>query len=136
MKDIRKIILRYSITTAVAGSVSILHLFLQGFWDATTLDQKYKILADAFTIPGVLLIMFGALIWVSSEGFFDGLTYAFTQFGSMLIPFFKGGKKHMTYYDYKMKMKDKRAHGYSFMFFVGIVFVAISAVFIALYYSI
>ena len=136
MKYSRKIILRYSITTAAAGLVSLLVLYLHGFGDVTTLEQKYKILADAFTIPGVVLIMFGALIWVSSEGFFDGLTYAFTRVGGMLIPFFRGGKEHQTYYDYKMKMKDKRAHGYSFMFFVGIVFVAIAVVFIALFYSI
>ena len=136
MKDSRKIILRYTITTAAAGLMSLLALYLRDFGDATTLGDKYRMLADAFTIPGVLLIMFGALVWVSSEGFFDGLTYAFSRFGGMLIPFFKGGKEHLTYYDYKMKMKDKRAHGYSFMFFVGIVFVAIAVVFIALFYSI
>ena len=136
MRDSRKIILRYSITIAAAGLMSLLVLYLHSFWDATTLEQKYKILADAFTIPGVVLVMFAALIWVSSTGFFDGLTYAFTCFGGMLIPFFRKGKEHQTYYDYKMSMKDKKAKGYSFLFFVGILFVAISVVFIALFYSV
>lgn len=136
MKNSRKVILQYSITTGVAGAITVLVLSLRNFWDATTLVEKYRTLSDAFTIPGVLLIMVCALVWISTTGFFDGLSYAFTRAGGMLIPFFRKGREHMTYYDYKMSKKGKEVRGYSFLFFVGLLFIIISIVFISLFYSV
>ena len=136
MRENRKIFLRYSITTAVAGLVVLLVLSLHGYGEATLPVEKYKILADAFTIPGMLMILFAALLWVSSEGAFDGLGYAFRQFGSMIIPFFGRKYKHKTYYEYKTEKKDKRARGYSFLFFVGLAFMVVAVVFIILHDSV
>lgn len=136
MRNYRKVILQYAITTVAAGLVSLLALHLRDFWSATELVDKYKYLADAFTIPGVLLIMISALIWISSTGFFDGIAYAATRVGGMLIPFYKKGKEHQTYYDYKMSKKDKAPHGYSFLFFVGLAFMVVSIVFVVLFESV
>ena len=136
MSSIRKLLMKYGITTVVAAGMTWLILELHGYAEATTLVAKYRILADAFTIPGVLLVMVAALIWISSEGFFDSLGYAARQFGSLFLPMFGKGKKHMTYYDYKMEKEDKRAHGYSFLFFVGFAFVIVAVVFILLHESI
>lgn len=136
MSNGRKWLVKYGITTAAAGLATLGVLSLQGYWEATATVDKYRILADGFTVPGVLLIMVAALIWVSSEGFFDSLAYAFTRVGGMLIPFFKKGREHQSYYDYKMSRRDKRAHGYSFLFFVGLVFVAVAVVFVVLHESV
>ena len=136
MRNYRKVILKYVITTTVAGLISLLVLFLRDFWNTTELVDKYRYLADAFTIPGVLLIMIAALIWISSTGFFDGLAYAITRAGGMLIPFYKKGREHLTYYDYKMSKKDKVPHGYSFLFFVGLAFMVVSIVFVVLFESV
>lgn len=136
MKDGHKLLLKYSITTVAAGLFTLLLLWLRDFGSAETLEDQYRILADAFSIPGMLLILFTGLVWVSSEGAFDGLGYAFSRVGSMLIPFFKKSLEHQTYYDYKMSKKDKRAHGYSFLFFVGLVFLAVGIVFIVLHSSV
>ena len=136
MKNSRTVILHYSITVVAAGLISLLVLSLRDFWEVTTLVDKYKMLSDAFTIPGVLLVMVCALVWISTTGFFDGLSYAFTRVGGMLIPFYKKGREHVTYYDYKMSKKDKEVHGYSFLLFVGLLFIAISIVFISLFYSV
>ena len=132
MKDNRKVIWRYVITTVSAGLVVLLMLRLNGFWEVDTIIEKYTILADAFTIPGVLLIMISALIWVSSEGFFDGLSYAFSRVGSYLIPFYRKSLEHENYYDYKQRKNEKRLHGYSFLFFVGLAFFAVAIVFLCL----
>ena len=136
MTNSRKVILKYSITTAAAGLMSLFVLYVRDFWNTATLAERYKHLADAFTIPGVLLIMIAALIWISSTGFFDGLTYAFTRIGGMFIPFFKKGRQHQTYYDYKMAQKGKEVKGYSFLFFVGLFFFTVSIVFVILFESV
>lgn len=133
MSDWRKTFLKYSITTVVAGGLTLLVLYLHGYSSAADTVEKYRILADAFTIPGTLLILVTALIWVSSEGMFDGLGYAFSRVGGMIIPFFGKSKKHETYYDYKMRKKEKALHGYSFLFYVGLVFTAVALVFIYLH---
>lgn len=133
MKNIRKILLRYLITTVIGGLLALLVLYLHGYFEATATVERYRILADAFTIPGTILVMVAALIWISSEGMFDGLTYAFGRIGSRLIPFYKGSLKHETYYDYKQSKGNDRPHGYGFLFFVGVAFLAVAVVFICLH---
>ena len=133
MKDRKKVLLQYSITTLICAGTSFMILYMNGFWRTFDLAEKYKLLADAFTIPGILLIMVAALVWVSSEGFFDGISYAVTQFSGMIIPSIGKKYKHMKYYDYKMEKKEKRSGGYSFLFFVGLLFTVIAVVFVILF---
>ena len=90
----------------------------------------YKILADGFTVPGVILIMLTALVRLSAEGAFDGLSYVIRQGAYLLIP---RKYKHETYYDYKTSKGEKKPHGYSCMFYVGVVLVLIALVFVKLH---
>lgn len=136
MKHTRKLLTRYLITAAIAGAVTLLTLYLHGFWEETSIVEKYRLLADAFTIPGVILVMLTALVWISSEGMFDGLVYAFKRIGSSLIPFYGGAIKHQTYYDYKESKDGDRPQGYSFLFFVGLAFVLVAVVFVFLHASV
>ncbi len=133
MSPIRKLLLKYGIATAVAGGMTALVLYLHGYADAVTQADRYRILADAFTIPGVILVMVAALIWVSTFGFFDGLSYAARQFAGLFWPMFGKKHKHLTYYDYKVEREEKRFGGYGFLFFVGLAFVVVAVVFTILH---
>jgi len=133
MKNGQKILLKYFFAVIIAASFSILLLYINGYWETESLKIHYKLLSDAFTTPGVVMIMIGCLIWISTYGIFDGLGYAFRRAGSMFIPLFPASYRHETYYDYKTSKQDKRAHGYSFMFFVGIAFLVLGIVFLILY---
>ncbi len=136
MNGKKKIILQYSITAVCASIFTLSILWLRNFWTETDLAQKYRILSDAFTVPGVILIMVSLLIWVSSEGFFDGITYALKQVSGMFIPSVGRKYKHVKYHEYKAEKKEKRLHGYWFLLFVGLVFVAIAVVFLILFNSV
>ena len=133
MKDGRKRLLKYSVAILCAAAFSFLILWLNEIGDAEILSDKFKILSDAFTVPGVLLIMVGALIWTSTQGIFDGLGYSFGRIGSMFIPLYQKSFEHLTYYDYKMSKVDKRIKGYSFLFYVGIGFLVVGILFFVLY---
>ena len=133
MKDRRNILLKYSVTALCAAAMVLFIIWLRDLDNAPNLAERYRVISDAFTVPGVRLVMIGALVWVSTEGFFDGLSYAFNRAGSMLIPFFKKSLKHQNYYDYKMSKQEKRAKGYSFLFFVGLAYLAVGVVFVFLY---
>mgnify|MGYP003310774446 CR=1 FL=1 len=132
-KKTKNRLLKYGITTVVTAGISVLIMYLNGLFEATDTQTCYKLLADAFTIPGVILLCIGALIWVSTDGMFDGFTYAAKRLGS-LIPFYGKNYKHERYYDYVMRKRGKRISGYGFIPIVGAVFTAIAAVFIVLYY--
>ncbi len=131
--ETKKRLLKYGITTAVALGVAVLIMYSNGLFETTDTLTRYKLLADAFTIPGVILLCIGALVWVSTDGMFDGFTYAAKRLSS-LIPFYGKNYKHERYYDYVMRKRGKRIGGYGFIPIVGAGFTAVAVVFIALYF--
>lgn len=128
----KKLLVRYSIAIAIAGALTIAFLALQGFDEANSTEMRLRLLADAFTIPGVIFMLVAGLVWVASDGFFDGLTYGLRWCARTLIPFTRIPDE--KYYDYKMRKKEKRARGYSFIFFTGLGFFVVAIVFIVLFY--
>ena len=135
MNNTKNTAIKYLVTTGIALLGAIVILWSRNFIAIDDLAQKFRALADAFCVPGVILMCFSGLIWVSSDGFFDGLGYAFSRVGGMFIPAYKA--KHETFLDYKQKKHDKRAEKNSgslwFVFFVGLGFFLVSLVFTLLY---
>ena len=127
-------LLRYGLTALLAALMTLAVLELHGFAQAATQADRYRILCDAFTIPGVILLMLGLLVWISDMGTFDGLSYSLRYAFRRL--FFVGGAKTETYYDYKEQKKERRRQrsGYSFLLVVGGVFLAVAIVFMILFY--
>lgn len=98
--------------------------------------EDYRMLADAFTIPGLLYIMFGALLWAAGKGAMDGLGYAVTYAIKGLLP---GARlaDQPTYAEWLEERREKRKKttAYSFLFFTGVAFLAVTGVFIYLFYK-
>lgn len=126
-------LLKYGITLLVC-------LAMGGFyaWDRDLLNlplvDQYRILCDAFTVPGILCILSGALLWVANEGALDGIGYVLSYAIHALLP----GSEHKgeRYSDYKERKHGKQASGYGFLFVVGLALMAVALVFYALYYSV
>ena len=100
----------------------------------SALVDKYLILCDAFTVPGMLLICFGAMLWVSTTGALDGLSYAVRFAVYSLIPA-KRLERDEKYGDYIERKSQNRVKGYGFLFFAGLITMAVALIFMALYYS-
>lgn len=122
---------KYGISAAVCG------LMIWGYGAARDvfsqpLREQYRILCDAFTIPGVTFLMLWGLMRVSNTGFFDGLFYALTAAFRGLIP---GGRRNFPKYaDYVAERRERRGGGYGFLFAVGAVCLALGLIFMALFY--
>lgn len=131
---LRKNLLKYGITVAVCLAFAAIFCYSREFFQQT-LTVKYRILCDAFTIPGSICLCLGILIWASTDGFFDGLTYCLSIAWRSFIP---GGRAAPAekYYDYVMRKRDKRITGYGFIPIVGAVFMAIAIVFLLLFNSV
>ena len=134
-QKLKSLVIKYTISFVVSSFLVYLTLHLQGYGELTDMVDKYVVLANAFTIPGVIFICISILIAVSNEGIFYGITYATTFVWKMLVP--GTSKDYEKYGDYVERKKEKTSvKGYSFIFFTGCIFTLIAIVFIILYYKV
>ena len=126
-------LLKYGITSVLCLGTSVSMAFSNGV-TAVDLRNCYRILSDAFALPGILVIFMALLVWLSNEGAMDGITWAVTNAFYSLIPGLR--LKRERYGDYVERKRGKKVTGYGFLFHVGGAFLAIGAVFMGLFYSI
>ena len=121
MKKIYKYLITIAIGLLIAGWVA----FSKDLFAQTEPFKIFHILCDSFFVPAILITGMGALVFVSNEGAFDGLTYAVSSF----VNIFRKEKREnlATYYDYKQS-KGERNHGFGFMLICGLLFLAVSLI--------
>ncbi len=132
-EGLRKYAMKYGITGLVCIGFAVLYCVARDFAQLS-LTQRYRTLCDAFTVPGILAMCVGALLWVSNDGFFCGLGYCLDVTWKSLVP--GGRKKIEKYYDYVQRKKDKKVKGFGFLFVCGGVCLAVALVFLVLFYGI
>lgn len=132
-KRLRNNLLKYGITGVVCLGLAAVYCVLRDVTNLPRVDQ-YRTLCDAFTIPGVLALCVGLLLWVSNDGFFYGLGYCLDVTRKALIP--GGRRKIEKYYDYVQRHRDKKITGFGFLYICGGVCMAIAIVFLMLFYGI
>ena len=98
-------------------------------WDLfqqTELLEVVKILSDCFFLPGVMLLGFSLLGWLSSKGAFDIFGYAMNGFFSLWK---KESYYHReSYYDYCARKEEKRKPFNLPMMVVGLTFFVLGAI--------
>ena len=127
-------LLKYGIGFLVCAVVTTAYAVAYGVGSLSLVDT-FRVLCDAFTIPGIFAILIGLLIWVSGEGVFDGLGYVVSVAVKALTPF--GRYTMETYYDYVERKKESRTRkisGYGFLFVIGLIWMAAAFVFYGLFY--
>lgn len=130
-KKARRTMLKYGITGEVCLLIAFLYCVFRDF-PAQSLLGKYRTLCDAFTVPGILAICGGLLVWVANDGFFYGLGYCLDVTWKALIP--GGRQKMLRYHKYVEQHRKKKITGYGFLYVCGGVCLAVAAVFMVLFY--
>ena len=132
MSDSGKRILKYAAAFAVGIGAAIALCAYRGWADAVSACERYMILTDAFSLPGVLFLGIGGMIWLSGEGALDGVSWLLKNAVKMLIP---GPKKvREKYGDYvQRKRSGPKPSGYAFILITGAVLAAIACLFLILY---
>lgn len=125
---------KYGFCALFVALLAWAYISLRDFAGAELVEQ-YRMLADAFTLPGILLIMFGAMAWVASEGALDGIAYCLRMAFFALIPG-KRLERDEKYGDYVERKRANRTKGFGFLFIAGSVTMVVAIVFIALFYSV
>ena len=124
---------KYASAFAFVAVMAYVYISNRDFSGATLVD-KYWILCDALTIPGILLIMAGALVWVSNMGALDGLGYVASALKRMLIPG-AGAKMDERYADYVERKRENRIRGYGFLLISGGITMVFALIFMALFFA-
>ena len=130
-RSLKANLIKYGIATTLGGLLAYFYVSVRDF-GAQPLMEQYRILCDAFTIPGMLFVLFALLLTVSNEGALDGVGYCVKQALRMLAPKGLGGEK---YDEYLERRRKNRVKGYGFLYVVGGAFMAVAGVFMALFYS-
>ena len=128
---LRNNLIKYGSCVATGLLVGYGYISGHGFFDQPLVD-KYRLLSDAFMLPGFLMVAFGLLIFLANEGSFHGIGFVMKRVGSFLLPFLLKEKSE-TYAEYVQRKTDKPTQGYGFLFICGCAFLAVAAVFLVLY---
>ena len=132
VRNIKWIIIKYSICIVVNALICLTCLFLRNFTklEAGT-KEFYLVWCDSFTIPGLLSILFALFIFLINQGSLTALGYMLKRLAKSLIPFMK--KDDLTYYEYQQSRK--KISGYLCLLWVGLVFFIVGIVFLILFYN-
>ena len=130
-KRLRNNLIKYGICVAVCLAYAAIHCFGRGITTMAPVDL-YRTISDGFTVPGMLCVFAGLLVWLSNEGTFHGIGYVLKNAAKALMFFTRRGEVE-KYSDYVESRKDKTITGYSFLFVVGLLCLAVSVVFVLLY---
>ena len=128
---LRKNLIKYGSCVAAGLLTGYAYLAGHDFFNQALVDQ-YRLLSDAFMLPGFLMVAFGLLIFLANEGSFTGIGFIAQKAVGLLIPFLYK-QKGETYREYVERKTAKRTQGYGFLFFCGCGFLIVSAVFLVLY---
>ncbi len=134
MKKPYRLLLQYGVTAAIGALIAWLVAAYRGFDAALTFSLNARYLSDGFFVAGLLLAGFGALIWISTTGFFDLLAYGFRSLLVLFTALVKPSE-HKTFYEYKLERESGRKKGAWYILFVGLIYLAAAYTFLRVYYA-
>lgn len=126
----------WGVLAALEALAAVMIARYQGLDAAQTLSVNARFLSDGCFVVGLLMTGVGLLTWVSTTGFFDMLSYGVIYGVRAVVGLFGGSRKpnDQTFYDYKMAKEEKRGAAQYAILVSGIVFIALSVVFLMTYY--
>ena len=109
--------------------------YINSRWSAELpLVEQYRVLCDAFSIPGIMMVLFGALFSLNNLGALDTIAYLMSYIPRMIAPGAFGEPQQLI--DFVESRRAKRSKGYGFLYVVGFIFLGIALVFLYLFYSV
>lgn len=126
-------LLRYGI--AITAEIGLLFAYfgLVGLFSETSLDRIYKLLSDGFLVVGMLAFGIGLLVYFSTLGAFNFLSFTALKIASKFAHTMPIAT--MSYGDYVNSKKKSNAK-FGYLLITGAVFLVVCGIFIALFYSV
>ena len=122
---------RFLIAMGFGAAVFVGVLFAKDVFHEEETYRLFQSLSDAAFVPAVLLICYGALVLATKGGTFDMLVYGVSCVFSVMKR--DPTRKYKTFYDYRVAQNEK-PRSFWYLMLAGVVFLAISVVFLTVYY--
>lgn len=125
--------IRYLISFGIASLLTVGVFAIQGFFTDSP-AVNLQILADGFTISGLLLTLYAGMIFVSSQGALVGISYVFRN---IILTWFvpMGRANHEQFGDYReRKMAELKKRNDVCVLLTGLLFLAIGIAFLVIWY--
>ena len=134
---------KYLVTIAAGAVITLIMLLVKKVFSAGSAREVFRILADALTLPGGLMLATGLGIWILNQGGFDGLIYmARTLFRTKSqskegsISENEEGRVE-PYADFIIRRhNEQQVTGYSFILVCAAVFLSLAGICILVYYNV
>ena len=123
-------------TLAIVGALTLLVALLKGVFSQKNAVELIRVICDSFFLTGFFALSLGGLIVCSSKGAFDALSYLVYSFfvnHNWSKTKFKDKK---TYIEYVQEKREKSNSAPSYLLLVGLIYIAISIVFLIVYYNV
>lgn len=116
--------------------IALLVMWYQGAFVATKVSDIIMAIGDGFTVVAILYLGIGALMWISTTGFFDVFGYAFKRAARVFVPnFFVDAEGN--FYEYKMeKIEKRKSFSQHSALIIGAIFWIISIILTAVWYAV
>lgn len=95
--------------------------------------ERYCVLCDAFSLPGLLLLSVAILMSINNAGGLDTLAYLMSFLPRIIAPGAFGEPEKLL--DFVEKRRQKRKKGYGFLYVVGLVYLGIALYFLVQFYK-
>lgn len=127
---------KYIIQSLIALAFAVTLMWCCGVLETETVADRVKAVCDGFSVAALLYISMGAILWVSTTGFFDIFSYAFKKGAHAIIPVtFQDMPR--GYYEYKMeKNANRKERTHWFTLVLGGIMLVISLILTAVWYHV
>ena len=136
-KDKKSTLIKYLICFCIAVAMVFVVFLIQGLFDGKDKDAKeiMYILQNAFCVPGLLMMLFSGLMFVSDQGGFLGIGYALGKAARVFFPVLN--KEAETYAEYRERKTGKKSGGGKLaVLLTGLFFFLISMIFLIIWYNV
>ena len=127
--------IKYAVTTAIGLLIAFMVLQAKDLWTTDDVKERVEIFCDALFVSGILITGFGGLLFCSSKGAFDGISYLFHIFlvgHNWSKTKFRERQTYGEYVEEKNAKRENRINT-NFVLIVGAVFLLTSIVLLIVY---
>ncbi len=118
---------RYLISISVGLLCAFIIMMINDIFEKDSASEVFRILSDSFFVSGVGMTGFGIILFSSSQGLFDMISYGLKTFFQVIKNDHKG-RKYKDFYEYKQARHSEKRESNAYLFIVGLSFIAVAAV--------
>ena len=133
-KETGKILVKYLIYFGIAALITVVVFAIHGFF-TDDLANNILVLADGFSVSGLLLVLFAGMLFVTSKGALLGVGFILRNtILAWIVPM--GRSKQELYKDYReRKIKEIKKFADFGMLIIGLVYLVAGIVFNVIWYT-